>query len=200
MKHSPSTDLPRTVPWHARCRHASRLLAGGATLALLAGCSTPQPARDLSLQGAVMADKAQAEASAFVDRATQAYQRREAIVRELARGEIQDIAAGDFRAFIAAEAGLANERRNMELIARLADRSRTSREQAERALAAQQQQLAEAAGPAVKASGTNLAEARKAFLVLSQELTPAEWLAFMQSYLKQVNDDLKALRAADQPQ
>ncbi|HJV67724.1 hypothetical protein [Ideonella sp.] len=168
-------------------------------IVLLAGCSTPRPARELALQGAVMADKAQAETSAFVDRATQAYQRREAIVRELARGEIEDVSAGDFRAFIAARAGLPREQQQIELINELADRSRESRERAEQAFEALQGKLVDAAGPAVQANVTNLAETRKAFLVLSQELTPAEWLAFTQAYLKQLNQELAALRAAEKP-
>jgi hypothetical protein len=147
-----------------------------------------------------MADKAQAEADAFVGRATQAYQRREAIVRELAQGEIQDTAAGDFRAFIAAQAGLPNEQRHIALITQLAERSRASREQAELAFAAHAQKLSDAAGPAIKTSSANLAEARKAFLMLSQELSPAEWLAFTQAYLKQLNQDLKALHTPATPE
>jgi outer membrane murein-binding lipoprotein Lpp len=171
------------------------LAAAVAATLLLAGCSTPRPARELALQGAVMADKAQAETHGFVQRADQAYARREAIVRELARGEIEDVSAGDFRAFIAARAGLAKEQQQIDLINELADRSRQSREAAEQAVAAMQQKLADAAGPAVQANVVNLAESRKAFLVLSQELTPAEWLAFTQAYLKQLNDDLQALGA-----
>lgn len=167
---------------------------------LLSGCSTAKPARDLALQGAVMADKAQAEAEAFVARATQAYQRREAIVRELAQSEIRDTAEGDFRAFIAAQAGMVSEQRHIALITQLAERSRASREQAELAFAAHAQKLSDAAGPAVKTSSANLAEARKAFLVLSQELSPAEWLAFTQAYFKQLTQDLKALQNPASPE
>lgn len=164
------------------------LLAG-----LLGGCSTPQPARDFASQGAVMADRAQAEAEAFAARAQQAYARREAIVRAMAAGEILDTANGDFRAFVAERAGAAGPQTQVALITQLSDRSRGLREQAEKALAAHDQKLAAAAGPAVRPDPAALADARRAFLVLAQELTPAEWLAFAQGYLKQVNQDLKAL-------
>lgn len=147
-----------------------------------------------------MADKAQAQTQAFVHRATQAYQRREAILHERARGQVQDVTAGDFRAFVAAEAGLANERAQVDLIKRLAERSRSSREQAERALAAQADKMTDAAGPTVKIPAAKLAEARKAFVVLAQELTPAQWLAFTQAYMQQLNQDLKALETAAKPQ
>ena len=166
---------------------------------LTSGCSTPREARELALQGAVMADKAQAESDAFVERATQAYRRREAIVRELARGEIQDVSARDFRAFIAARARLPQEQRSVEVIHELADKSRESRERVETAFKALEAKLGDAAGPPAPGNATALAEARKAFLVLSQELTPAEWLAFTQAYLKQVNQDLQAMQAPPAP-
>lgn len=166
-------------------------------VALLSGCATPKPARDFASQGAVMADRAQAEAEAFAARAQQAYARREAIVRELARGEILDTSSADFRAFVAERAGLPTQAAQVALITQLADRSRTLREQAETALLAHDQKLAAAAGATVKPDGAALADTRRAFLVLAQELTPAEWLAFAQGYLKQVNKDLKALADAE---
>jgi len=167
-----------------------------ALAALLGGCSTPKPARDFASQGAVMADRAQAEAEAFAERAQRAYARREAIVRELAAGEILDAASGDFRAFVAERAGMPDQQTQVALITQLADRSRTLREQAEKALAAHDQKLATAAGAALKPDRVALADTRRTFLVLAQELTPAEWLAFAQGYLKQVNQDLKALADA----
>lgn len=163
---------------------------------VLCACSTPQPARDLAMQGAVMADKAQSEVNGFIDRAGQAYQRREAIVRELARGEIQDVSAAEFRAFVASKAGRGKDQQSIDLINELADKSRESRERVEAAFAALEQKLGEATGPAAQTNATNLAEARKAFIVLSQELTPAEWLAFTQVYIKQVQQDLQTLQAA----
>jgi hypothetical protein len=83
------------------------------------------------------------------------------------------------------------------LITRLADRSKLMREERETAFVAKAKQLEDARGPAIKASNTNLAEARKAFIVLSQELSPSEWFKFAQSYVKQVRADLKALEAAE---
>ena len=166
-------------------------------VALLAGCATPQPARDFASQGAVMADRAQAEVQAFADRVQQAYARREAIVRELARGEILDTSGAEFRAFVGERAGLPTQAAQVALISQLAERSRSLREQAEGALAAHDQKLAAAAGTAVKPDGSALADTRRAFLVLAQELTPADWLAFAQGYLKQVNQDLKALADAE---
>jgi hypothetical protein len=171
-------------------------------LLLLTGCSTPKPAKELALQGAAIADKAQAEANDFVDRANQAYKRREAIVRELAEGEIQDTFAGDFRAWIDAQAGVSRNQASIDLVSRVADRSRSLREDKEAAFAAKAKQFTDAAGPAVKATNTNLADAKKAFLVLSQELSPEEWLAFSQSYIRQLQAELKALDTpskADEP-
>jgi hypothetical protein len=144
-----------------------------------------------------MADQAKAQANSFVERAGQAYERREAIVRELARGEIADTTGDVFRTYIAARAGVQNRQAQVDLVKGLAEHSRALREQAEAALAAHDKALADAAGPAVKVNAAPLADVKRSFIVLSQELTAAEWVAFARSYLMQVNQELKALEAKD---
>jgi hypothetical protein len=175
----------------------STLAWSGAVAAslLLGGCSTPRPARELASQGAVMADQARSQANAFIDRAGQAYGRREAIVRELARGEIADTTGDAFRSYIAAQAGVQSRQVQVDLVKGLAEHSRVLREHAETALAAHDKALADAAGPAVTLNSAPLADVKRSFLVLSQELTPAEWVKFARSYLTQVNQELKALEA-----
>ena len=167
-------------------------------LALLAagGCSTPQPAKDLAAQGAATADQAQRQVEGFLDRAAQAYQRRETIVQELAEGETRDLAAHDFRAWIAAEAGLPTDQARIARIRQIADQSRAHREKQEAAVAAGRKKIAEAAGPAGKVPARSLAEAKRSFLNLAQELTAEEWLKFSWAYVRQVQTDLKALKEA----
>jgi hypothetical protein len=159
------------------------------------GCSTPKPARDLAAQGAVIADRSETETLAFIQRANQAYARREAILLRLAEGDIRDRSAGDFRAWIDAQAGVVNYQKDIDTLVRISDRSRTTREQLATDLAAKAKQIAVAAGPAASAPSANIAEAKKTFIVLSQELTAEEWLKLGQAYVKQVQADLKALNA-----
>jgi hypothetical protein len=45
-----------------------------------------------------------------------------------------------------------------------------------------------------------LAEARKRFAVLSEELSATEWIALTAGYAQQISDEIKALRAEEKPQ
>lgn len=175
------------------------LISALAIAAIMAGCATPRSARELAAQGAVVTDGAQTELRAFIDRAEQAYRRREAILRELAEGEIRDTASGDFRSWVAAEAGANRNDARIALIRRIADRSRQSREAAEVALAAKAQQIAAAASAPAVVPAERLADTRRAFLHLAQELTPQEWLRFSQQYVAELRTELKALKAEAAP-
>jgi hypothetical protein len=169
-------------------------------IALLAtGCSTPRPVRDLAAQGAVVVDRAETESRAFIDRATQSYKRREAIVLELAAGDIGDRGTADFNAWVAGEAGFPNDRARATLIKRIADESRASRERVQAELDKKSKEISGSFGQPVQAPAKNLAEAKKAFLNLAQELSPKEWLEFSFKYAKQVRADLKALDDASAP-
>jgi hypothetical protein len=156
----------RTVP----------LVAAILAIFALTSCGTPQPAKELASQGAVVADKAQGEMEGFIRRATQAYMRREAIVQELAEGETRDVAARDFRAWIAAESGASDDKARTTKIHEIAEQSRSRREKL------------------VKAPAKSLGEAKQGFMNLAQELTSEEWLKFSWGYVKQVQTDLKTLK------
>ena len=53
------------------------------------------------------------------------------------------------------------------------------------------------AGAPVKVPAQSLAEAKRSFLTLAQELSTEEWLKFSWAYVRQVQADLKALKEAD---
>lgn len=168
-------------------------LVAFAACALCAGCGTPKPARDLAAQGAVVVDKAQTETRAFLERSNQSYRRREAIVNELARGEIADTSVSAFNAWLANEAGFPGDLERADLIRRIAEQSRTAREQRQVDLKKKSAEVAAAFGDPANVPITALDEARKAFVVLAQELTPQEWLEFTRAYAKQLQSDLKKL-------
>ncbi len=172
----------------------SNLLIGALLVcAFSAGCSTPKPARDLAAQGAAVVDKAQTETTAFIERATQSYRRREAIVQELARGEIADTSTGAFNSWLANEAGFPKDQERAELIKKISDQSRVTREQRQTVLEKRRAEVAGAFGDPAKAPVKALGEAKKAFLVLAQELSAKEWLDFTWAYAKQLQNDLKKL-------
>lgn len=158
-----------------------------------AGCSTPKPARDLAAQGAVVVDKAQTETTAFVERATQSYRRREAIVQELAKGEIADTSTGAFNSWLANEAGFPKDQERADLIKKIAEQSRITREQRQASIEKKRAEVAAAFGDPAKVPVKALGDAKKAFLVLAQELSAQEWLDFTWAYAKQLQGDLKKL-------
>jgi predicted HAD superfamily phosphohydrolase len=162
---------------------------------LITGCSTPKSARDLAAQGAVVVDKAQTETTAFVERATQSYRRREAIVQELAKGEIADTSAGAFNSWLANEAGFPNDQERANLIKKIAEQSHITREQRQAEVDKKRAEVAAAFGDPAKAPVKALGDAKKAFLVLAQELTAQEWLDFTRAYVKQLQSDLKKLES-----
>lgn len=169
------------------------LLAAVSMSALSVGCSTPKPALDFAAQGAVVVDKAQSETSAFIDRATQSYKRREEIVQELAKGEIADTSQTAFNAWLANEAGFTSDQERSDLIKKIAEQSRSSRQQRQDDLEKKRAEIAANFGDAVKAPDKSLASAKKAFLALAQELSTSEWLEFSWAYARQLQDDLKKL-------
>lgn len=163
--------------------------------AFLAGCGTPKPARELAAQGALVSAQADAEIRAAIERATDSYKRREAIVLRLAKGEIADLGNNEFNAWLEQEVGLASSRDKSQLIKAVVERSRVARESIQTGIDKKSKELLSAFGEPVTAPVKNLAEAKKAFLVLAQELTPQEWLEFTRQYAKQLQADIKAIES-----
>ena len=119
---------------------------------------------------------AQSESLAFVQRAELDCLRREAILRDLAKGQIRDAFAGDFRAWIDAQAEVSRGQDRIDTIKEIADQSRLARDRLLAAFEAMRAQVAAPAASAVEVPTTNLLQAKKAFMNLAQDLTSAEWL------------------------
>lgn len=175
--------------------HRNSILLVGTLVvcAFSAGCSTPKPARDLAAQGAAVVDKAETETIAFIGRATQSYRRREAIVQELVQGEIADTSTSAFNSWLANEAGFPKDQERADLIKKISEQSRVTREQRQTDLEKKRAEVGGAFGDPAKAPVRALGEAKKAFLVLAQELSAKEWLEFTWAYAKQLQNDLKKL-------
>lgn len=163
------------------------------------GCMTPLSVRNLASHGAASVDRAESETRAFVDRATQAYKRREAIVHELAKGDLTDRATVEFNVWLSGEAEFKNDRAISALIKKIADARKESREKLQSDLESKSNEIAKAFGSSVQISATNFSDTKRAFLILAQELSPQEWLEFGLNYAKQVREDIKALEQLPVP-
>jgi len=179
-------------------KHSARVFVGLASAFALTACSTPKPTRDLAAQGAIVIDQAQSEAQSFVERARLLLLARQGTVNDLARSDIKDTSTVEFNDWLAKEVGLAeSDEQRALLVRKIIEKSRETRLAQEAALAKRTAEISATYGEPVVLPEAKLAAAKKAFLVLAQELTAEEWLKFAQRYAKEVDDGVKALKAAD---
>jgi len=169
-------------------------MAAAAILASLAACSTPAPVRDLASQGASVADQADRETRAFLKRAADAYARRADSAELRARRNAEDAADTNFTDFIEQKVGGPDPSGRVELIRSIASESRQTREALEAKIAQNKEALA-AQPVASESTSKALADTKKAFIVLSQELSAREWMEFGWKYFSQVKDAYKAAPA-----
>jgi len=166
--------------------------------AALAGCSTPQEVRDLASQGVALTGTAESELDAFIDRSNRLYAQRYASVKRLALGDIDANAKTDFENYTGHQAGMADEAGMIELIKGLSDYRAKTREDAEKKNADIEKSQG-GPGEAVKAPKDKLAELKKAFAALSEELSKKEWLSFAVDFGKQIGKSVKESKTqADQ--
>lgn len=174
-------------------KHAGIAFAALACLAV-AGCSTPQPVLDLATRGAALSDQADRETRAFLARAERARESRAEIVNAMAERDVRLDTTLQFSDWIAKQAGMPNSQPTIDLIHGLAEQSRKSREGTESRLAELQKKF-ESKPPSLDGTSQALANTKKSFVVLAQELTPREWAGFGWKYLRQVRD---AYRSTDE--
>jgi len=156
---------------------------------LSAGCSTPRPVLQLAAQGVAITAKTQSELDKFVALSNHVYEQRLASVKRLMSGDIEANAEMEFENETARRAGMQEQFELVKLIRELSDQRAQVREKAIKKQADVESTLQ--VGEPVNISKEKLAELRKAFAELSQEISHQEWLKFSYDYAKQVNSTLK---------
>lgn len=176
-------------------RHTGFSIAVALTCLAIQGCaSTPQPVLDLAGQGVAVTSQAESEVDAFVSQSNRLYSQRYASVKRLALGDIDATAKTDFENYTAQRAGMTAQAGLMKLINDLADYRAKTREDAQKKSADVEKTLGVSSG-AASIPKEKMAELRKAFAALSQELSDKEWLKFSIDFGKQVNASVKASKA-----
>jgi hypothetical protein len=160
-----------------------------AALALvsLGGCSTPQPVLDFAARGAALTDQADRETRAFLARAGRAHDSRVEIVKSMAERDVRLDTTLQFSDWIAKQAGMPDSDATTQLVNALAQRSRESREDTEARLGELRKKF-DSKAPAMDETSQALANTKKSFVVLANEMTPREWADFGWKYLNQVRD------------
>ena len=161
-------------------------------LIIITGCSTPASVLQLAGQGVVITGKAESELDNFVARNNQVYEQRLEGVRRLSSSDIQAHAATEFENYTAERAGMQDKIELVTLIRELSDHHSQVRENALKQQAEMEKTLV--VGEPISVPKEKYSELIKAFSVLSEELSPAEWLKFIVDYGQQVNDSLKKLK------
>jgi len=159
---------------------------------IITGCSTPTSVLHLARQGVAITGKVESELDNFVARSNHVYEQRLEGVKRLSSSDIQAHADTDFENYTAKRAGMQDQLELVTLIRELSDHRSQVRETALKQQAEMEKALA--VGEQIKVSKEKYAELMKAFSVLSEELSPKEWLKFTIDYGKQVNDSLEKLK------
>jgi hypothetical protein len=167
---------------------------------LLAACSTPQPIRDVAQQGAATVALAEASLRDYVAVTNAQLQARMELVRQDSQRLSADESRRELDRLLDEGAGIAADDEMEQKILQLAAQRRKIREKE----TAAREQIAAATQLDPEALGQvpidKLAEARKRFAVLSEELSATEWIALTAGYAQQISDEIKALRAEEKPQ
>jgi hypothetical protein len=146
----------------------------------------------LASQGVAITVKTELELDGYVARSNRAYEQRLASVRRLSSSDIDAQAKVEFENETAKRA---NMKEQFELVTLIRELSTFRMQVRENALKqqAQQEKMLEVGEP-ITVPKAKLADLRKAFAVLSEEISQKEWLKFAFDYGKQVNASLEKLK------
>jgi hypothetical protein len=159
---------------------------------IIIGCSTPKPVLHLAGQGIAMTEQTESELNHFVERSNYIYGQRLEAIKRIATSNIQAYADMDFENYTVELADMRAQAEMMSLIRDLSDHRLHTRETAMKQQADLEKSLN--AGDPTKVQKEKFSDLMKGFAVLSEELTPREWLDFTVNYGKQVNGSVKKLK------
>lgn len=159
----------------------------------LSGCATPQSVRDLAGHGAATVGMAETSLRQYLELTGAQLAARMALMQADAQRDATDASEAAFERFLVREAG-AGEDEVAAKLRELGDERRRLRDKQadEFAALAKKFSLDTASLPQVQSE--KLAEARKGFGVLAEELSPEEWVTFAAGYAKAIKTEVDKLR------
>ncbi len=161
-----------------------------ACLVTLAGCSTPAPVLELASHGVAVTTEAETELDTFVRRSNVLYVQRLESIRRIAAGDIDANAKTRFENKTAEKAGMTAQAELVKLIKELSDERAKARDEAQKQYIELEKQLGTGSEP-LQIPKEKLAEIKKGFATLSQELSRKEWLDFAIGYGKDIGETVK---------
>lgn len=160
----------------------------------VSGCATPQPVRDLAGRGAATVGMAEASLRQYLALTEAQLAARMALMQADAQRDAVDASEAAFERFLMREAGAPGSDEVLAKVRELGAERRRLRDKQAEDFAALAKKFALDAAALPQVPGDKLAAARKGFGVLSEELTPAEWVAFAAGYAKAIKSEVDKLR------
>ena len=178
-----------------------RHLLAASCLFLLVGCSTPEPILGLAGQGAASVSLADRSLREYVTLTQAQLLARLDLIRVEDEQDARDRAQLQLENALERRAGLPARDQAAELIRDLGNQSRTIRESEAQEFESIAQKTTKDFSTLGQEPREKLSAAKKSFELLSQELSPTEWLALSAAYAREIRagiKDLKATQAKDQ--
>ncbi|RZL01760.1 MAG: hypothetical protein EOP36_10335 [Rubrivivax sp.] len=165
-------------------------------VALLAGCSTPGPIKELASQGSATVGLAEISLRDYVALSQHQLAARLELMRGQAQREAADQSRHDLDALFDREAGEASADAVVDKVKQLGEERRRLREKSIDELKVLEKKFALDAAAIPPLPTEKLAAAKKSFALLSQELSAQEWLALAKGYAKEIKAGVDQLKDA----
>lgn len=168
--------------------------------ALVTGCATPKPVRNVAQRGAATVALAEISLREYVAISDAQLSARMDLVRQDAQYLSEDVHRRELDRLLDQSAGVPADEPIEKKIRELAEQRRKVREK--EAVARERIAATTRLDPAAlgQVPVDKLAEARKRFAILAEELSATEWIALAAGYAQQISTDIKALTAKETPE
>lgn len=166
-----------------------------ASLIGLTGCSTPQPILDVASQGAATVGLTEISLREYLALTKAQLAARMDLVRFDAEQEARDRARREFDLVIERRSAPAATQDATDLIRTLGDEHQRIRETEKLELEAIARSTTLDAAALAQVPTEKLAQSKKGFGVLAQELSPQEWIALAAGYARVIRAGVESLQA-----
>ena len=163
---------------------------------LLGGCSTPAPLRELATRGAGTVGQAETSLRNYLDATGAQLAARADLVRSDAEQRADEAMSRELAHAYELEAGSARDDSAADLIHKMAAKSQQAREKKVQVMAkiGAENKLDPETLP--KVPSEKLAEAKKSFIALSEELSADEWISLLGQYANTIAENLEKLESS----
>jgi len=164
--------------------------------AMLPGCATPQPVRQLAGKSAAAAGLAEASLRNYLSATNAQLSARMELLRYEATKLEEERIRREFNTLVSKRARVPSNDDGKDLILALGEDARRMREEQDKRFERIQSDLAFDPNTLAQVPKEKLATAKKSFAVLSEELTAREWLALVGGYAQTIQQGIEQFNSS----